>query len=221
MARNSLFALVAAVLVAGGALWALQGGQPATTPIPAANAQSSGDVDTSGIAEMTVGDPEAPVEVIEYASFTCPHCATFHETVFPQIEENYVDTGKVHFVYREVYFDRYGLWAGMVARCGGADRYFGIVDMIYERQREWTQGEDAAQVVQNLRKIGKVAGLDDSQLDACLSDAGKAEALYALYQKNAEMHDINSTPSFVIDGEKFSNMSYADFAETLDEKLAE
>lgn len=221
MARNSLFALVAAVLVAGGALWALQGGQQATTPIPAANAQSSGDVDTSGITEMTVGDPEAPVEVIEYASFTCPHCATFHETVFPQIEENYVDTGKVHFVYREVYFDRYGLWAGMVARCGGADRYFGIVDMIYERQREWTQGEDAAQVVQNLRKIGKVAGLDDGQLDACLSDAGKAEALYALYQKNAEMHDINSTPSFVIDGEKFSNMSYADFAETLDEKLAE
>jgi len=221
MARNSLYALVAAVLVVGGALWALQGGQPATTPIPAANAQSSGDVDTSGIVEMTVGDPEAPVEVIEYASFTCPHCATFHETVFPQIEENYVDTGKVHFVYREVYFDRYGLWAGMVARCGGEERYFGIVDMIYERQREWTQGEDAAQVVQNLRKIGKVAGLDDSQLDACLSDAEKAEALYALYQQNADMHDITSTPSFVIDGEKFSNMSYADFAETLDAKLAE
>jgi protein-disulfide isomerase len=126
----------------------------------------------------------------------------------------------VRFVHREVYFDRYGLWAGMVARCGGEERYFGIADLIYERQRDWTRGEPT-EVVDKLRRIGKTAGLTDEQLDACLSDGQKAQTLVAWYQQNAEADRIEATPSFVIDGEKFSNMSYADFAEILDDKLDE
>lgn len=171
------------------------------------------------IREMTLGSDDAPVTVVEYASFTCPHCADFHETTFEDLKRDYIDTGKVRFVYREVYFDRFGLWAGMVARCGGGDRYFGIADMIYSTQSEWTSGGDPATIVGNLRRIGKTAGLSDEQLDACLTDSAKAEALVAWYQENSEADDITSTPSFIIDGEKYGNMSFGDFSEVIDDKL--
>ncbi len=171
------------------------------------------------IVEMAMGAEDAPVTVIEYASFTCPHCANFHADVLGDLKRDYIDTGKVRFIYREVYFDRYGLWAGMIARCGGPERYFGIADMIYAQQRQWTAGGDPATVAGNLRRIGKTAGLTDETLDACLSDAAMAEALVADYQKNAEADGIQSTPSFIIDGESYANMSYADFRQVLDEKL--
>jgi protein-disulfide isomerase len=171
------------------------------------------------VLEMVLGDADAPVEVIEYASFTCPHCASFHRNTLPQIKANYIDTGQVRFVSREVYFDRFGLWAGMVARCAGPERYFGIVDIIYERQAEWTRGSPG-EVADSLRQIGRVAGLSNDQLEACLTDADMAQAMIENYEANMAVHDIPGTPHFVIDGEMHANMSYADFAEILDERIA-
>ena len=193
--------------------------RPAEAPLPllpvsAANAQTADDT-APEVLEMVLGDPDAPVEVIEYASFTCPHCRTFHENVLPRLKAEYVDTGKVRFVYREVYFDRFGLWAGMVARCTGPLRYFGIVDLIYANQSTWTQGSPA-QVAENLRVIGRTAGMTDEVLDACMSDAAMAQAMVETYEGHLEEHDVRGTPSFVIDGEMYSNMSYADFSEILD-----
>jgi len=187
----------------------------------AANAQEATETEGAApeVVEMVLGDDDAPVEVIEYASFTCPHCRTFHENTLPQIKANYIDTGLVRFVSREVYFDRFGLWAGMVARCAGPDRYFGIVDMIYEGQAEWTEGAPG-DVAENLRRIGRMAGLSNEQLDACLTDADMAQALIANYEANMEVHDIPGTPHFVIDGEMHANMSYDDFASILDERVA-
>lgn len=176
--------------------------------------------DTSTVVDMALGDDDAPVTMIEYASFTCPHCATFHAEIMPQLKRDYIDTGKVRFVHREVFFDRYGLWAGIVARCGGEMRYFGVADMIYARMGEWTRGADAAAVADNLRRIGRTAGLSDDQLDACLTDGGKAQALVTWYQDNATRDGVESTPSFVIDGERFSNMSYAELRRILDDKIA-
>ena len=173
-----------------------------------------------GIQDMVLGSPDAPVEVVEYASFTCPHCASFHAEQFKELKKNYIDTGKVRFVYREVYFDRYGLWASMIARCGGDMRFFGITEMIYSGQKEWAAGGDPAQIAANLRNIGKIAGIDDATLDACMQDGATAEKLVAWYQENAERDDISSTPSFLIDGEKYSNMRYSEFAAILDERLA-
>lgn len=176
--------------------------------------------DASNVEEMTLGDPGAPVTVIEYASFTCPHCKNFHETNFDRLKEEYIDTGKVHFVYREVYFDRFGLWAGMVARCGGAEKYFPIVDMIYEKQSDWIAGgQDPAQIAENLRRLGRTAGLSDEQLEACLNDGDAAQALVAEYQRNAEADGIDSTPSFVIGGETYSNRPYDDLAAVIDEQI--
>lgn len=171
------------------------------------------------IADMQQGNPDAAVTVIEYASYTCPHCAKFHKNQYQELKANYIDTGKINFIYREVYFDRYGLWASMIARCDDT-KYFGITDLVYNGQSTWAKGTPA-EIADNLRKIGRVAGLSEDQLSACLSDADKAQSLFAWYQTNAEADDISSTPSFIINGEKFSNLSYADFSAVLDEKLAE
>lgn len=176
--------------------------------------------DTSQIVEMTMGPEDAKVKIVEYASFTCPHCANFHKGPLKQLKADYIDTGKVHFVYRDVYFDRFGLWASMVARCGGPEKFFGISDMIYEQQAEWTQGEPAA-IADNLRRIGKVAGLEPDAVEACLNDTDNAKALVAWYQQNAEADAVESTPTLVINEQKYSNMAYDDLKAIIDEKLAE
>ena len=172
------------------------------------------------IQPMVLGAEDAPVSMIEYASFTCPHCADFHEEVWPAIKRDYVDTGLVRFEYREVFFDRPGLWASMVARCGGGMRFFGVADLIYENQREWAQGQPA-EIAEGLRRIGRTAGLDDEQLDACLSDGAMAQALVARFEEQTEADGITSTPSFVIDGELRSNMSLDEFRQVLDAELEE
>jgi len=163
------------------------------------------------IVEMSVGAADAPVTLIEYASFTCPHCASFHASVLPQIKANFIDTGKVRLVYREVYFDRPSLWAGMIARCAGQDRYFGVVDLLFRDQANWSRAADAQGVVDGLFAIGRQAGLTDAAMDACLQDGEFAQALVTEFQKNATADSVDATPSFVLNGEKLSNMPYSEF----------
>ena len=187
----------------------------------AATAQDTATEAPVEITDFSVGPADAKVQITEYASFTCPHCANFHATVWPQLKADYIDTGKVRFTYREVYFDRYGLWAAMIARCGGEMRYFGIVDMLFEKQQDWAASDDPNVVVGNLRQIGKVAGMDDATMDACMKDGAKAEAMVAQFEANMEADGIEGTPSFIINGEKHSNMSYEDMKAIIDAELAE
>jgi protein-disulfide isomerase len=172
------------------------------------------------VEDYALGPADAKVTIVEYASFTCPHCARFHTDVFKPLKADYIDTGKVRFVFREVYFDRYGLWAAMVARCGGEQRYFGIAGKLLETQQDWAATQDSAAAVANLRRIGKTAGLDDATLDQCMNDQAKAEAMVAHYQKNATADGIEGTPTLVINGTKHSNMSYADLKAIVDAELA-
>jgi protein-disulfide isomerase len=105
----------------------------AATPVVGQEATAAAPV----VKDFSIGAPDAAVKMVEYASFTCPHCAHFHETVFKDLKRDYIDTGKVHFTLREVYFDRYGLWSAMMARCGGDLKYFGIADILFSTQAEW------------------------------------------------------------------------------------
>ena len=218
MQRRTLIAGGVAAVGLGG--WALT--RPSKDlpfdPLLAANAQDT-TADPAMIPDMVLGASDAPIEIIEYASFTCPHCANFHENVYPSLKANYIDTGKVRFVYREVYFDRFGLWASMIARCGGEMRFFGLAELIYEEQREWTASGDPATIIEDLRKLAKTAGLTDEMLDACMDDADQAKNLVGWYQANADRDGISSTPTFLIGGEKYSNMAYPEFQKVLDEKL--
>ena len=234
MSRTLILSVLSAAMVAiGGYAYfsATQSvGQTDLVPLMAANAQEAASSDAEVapadaeqppvVAEMAMGPVDAPITVIEYGSLTCPHCARFHHEVYPQLVENYVDTGLIRFIFREVYFDRYGLWAAMVARCGGEMRYFGIVEMMYDEQREWTQGEPA-EVAQNLRRLGLRAGLSNEQLDVCMSDNAMAQAMVNLSTEQVNADAVQGTPSFVVNGVLNSNMSYADFAELLDGILAE
>jgi protein-disulfide isomerase len=172
------------------------------------------------VAEMALGEADAPVTVIEYAMFTCPHCAAFHDEVLPRLKEEFIDTGKVRLVFREVYFNRPSLWAAMVARCAPEDRYFGIADLLFETQQQWAAADTNEAMVQALYSVGKQAGLTEEELNACLADREFAETLVAEFQKNSQEHGIEATPSFVIGGETLGNMSYEDFAARLNEELS-
>lgn len=189
-----------------------------------ANAQETvteeAPVDTTPVTEMVLGDPNAPVKMIEYASFTCPHCAAFHNGTFKQLKKDYIDTGKVHFTYREAYFDRFGLWASMIARCGGEAKYFGIINLIYGSQEKWARAKDPAAILEEFKKIGRLAGMNDETMDACLQDKPNAEKLIGWYQANVAEHNIEGTPSFIINGEKVRNLPYPQLKEVLDKAIA-
>ena len=220
MKRRTLLAAGGSAVAIAGATWAIFSSKETVEQVTATSESQQPESLTSGPSEMVLGNPDAAVEVIEYASFTCPHCASFHENQFKALQANYIETGKIRFVYREVYFDRPGLWASMIARCAGTEEFFfAFAELLYAEQRAWLASGDPAGIIADLRRLAKTAGMDDAALDACLSDAAKAEALFNWYQENAERDGINSTPSFLIDGEKYSNMAYDDFAAILDEKL--
>ena len=220
MQKNMLIISAAVAAVAVGGYTLLGGGRtadttPGVTEFTAQSSQSASDAseaaDVSRVVDMTLGNPDAPVTIVEYSSFTCPHCANFNRGVYNEIIENYVETGQVHYIKREVYFDAYGLWAALVARCGGPERYHGIVEMLYEGQRDWAGAQDGAQVADNLRGIGRRAGMSNDELNACLEDREMATALMDVYRVNAERYGIRSTPSFVINEQLYNNMSYAEF----------
>ena len=216
---NRLIPIILGVaILAGGAYWYSTTGGTSTSI--SANAETTSQtINGVEIEDMVLGSADAPITVVEYASYTCPHCASFHAGTFKQLKSDYIDTGKVKFVYREVYFDRPGLWASIIARCGGQEKFFGISDMIYDQQRAWSGSGDPVQIAEALRKIGRTAGLENETLEACLADADKAQSLVTWFEGNAAKDGIRSTPSFVIDGKLHSNMSYADFSELLDGKL--
>lgn len=215
MDRRYALGVIGAAAVMGGA-WALTK-RPDGLPALAALAEGAA-VDPAQVIEMAMGPDDAKVTLMEYASFTCPHCASFHNGPLKKIKAEYVDTGKVRFVYRDVYFDRPGLWAALVARCDPA-KFFGVSDLLYSDQKAWIGSGDPAVIVENLRKTGRIAGLTEDQLDTCLSDGEKAQMLYTWYQANMETDNVDSTPTLFINGTKYSNMNYDELKALLDEAL--
>lgn len=179
--------------------------------------------DSAGIPmidDFAMGSPDAPVTVYEYSSFTCPHCKNFHINVLPQFKAEYIDTGKARLVYREVYFDRPGLWAAMVARCGGEMRYFGIVDMLFHKQRDWIGDGQGPTIAANLRDIGLVSGLTEAELDACLTDGETAQAMITRYEEMMKDSGVTGTPTIFVNDEKLVGPSYDKLKEAVEAALA-
>lgn len=207
-------ALIALTLGFGAQLASAQETTTATPPATATEAA------VTEVKDFTLGSPDAKVKITEYASFTCSHCAHFHDTVFNALKTDYIDTGKVEFTAREVYFDRYGLWAAMVARCGGDMRYFGISDILFDTQADWAGSQDPNVVVENLKKIGRTAGMEDAALDACMKDGATAEAMVARSEANMKADAVEGTPTLIINGVKHPNMGYPELKAILDAELA-
>ena len=190
-------------------------------PVPVAMAQDAPAAQAETLPDIAMGADDAPLTIIEYASFTCGHCANFHAENWPKLKAEYVDTGKVKFIQRDVYFDQPGLWAGVLARCGGEEKFYAVSDMLFDEQKEWLAGGTGEEIAANLRKIGLKAGMTEDQMTACWEDTAKAEQLIATFQKNATADGIEATPTFIIGGEKVSNQPWDDMKQVIDTKLAE
>lgn len=173
------------------------------------------------LPDIAQGAEDAPLTIVEYASFTCGHCANFHANVYPQLKAEYIDTGKVRFVQRDVYFDQPGLWAGILARCGGDDKFFPVSGMLFDEQEQWLAGGSGDEIATNLRRIGLKAGMTEDQMTACWEDTAKVEQLIATFQTNATADEVEATPTFIIGGEKVSNQPWDSMKEIIDTKLAE
>jgi protein-disulfide isomerase len=151
-------------------------------------------------ADMAMGNPKAPVTIVEYASVGCPHCAVWARQVFPALKAKYIDTGKARFVLREMLTGNSEMAAAgfLTARCAGPAKYFQVVEGVYAAQEKLEQEGPGP-----LRAIAKSAGLNDAQFDACLGDASALAALQARSNLAAEVDKINGTPTFVTNGRKY------------------
>jgi protein-disulfide isomerase len=171
----------------------------------------------AALSERSIGSPDAPVTVIEYFSLTCPHCASFHNDVYGDLKQKYMDTGKVRFVYREFPRDGVDLRAGMMARCADPRRYAGLVQVLFKNQPNWTRSNDP---VGELAKIGRLAGIDDATFESCMASEDLANGLLAARQ-NASTLGVQSTPTFEIDGQLYpGSQSIEEFSEIIDPLLA-
>lgn len=205
-ARNLLLIVGAAVAVtAVGIYYYLN--LPETSAIPDSGptaAQSSNDdlLVAGPLGERTLGDPSAPVTVVEYASMTCSHCATFHNETFKPFFEKYIETGKVHFVFREYPLDALATSAFVLARCVPDDRYFAFVDLLFRQQRVWAFSENPAV---ELLRIARQAGFTQESFNTCLTNQKILDGVNWVKNRGSEEFGVRSTPTFFINGEKPSS----------------
>lgn len=166
-----------------------------------AMAQSAADVAKPvSLPDMALGPANAPVTITEFASMTCPHCAAFTEKVFPKIKSEYIDSGKIRFVFREFPLDIKAAAGSMLARCIAKDdagKYFAVVDLLFRQQEGWVMKN----TTESLVRIGKQAGLSQQQVEACLQDQALLNKLEADRKYANEVLKVNSTPTFFINGE--------------------
>ena len=168
------------------------------------------------IGDMVLGRDDAPVTIVEYASATCPHCATFHEEVWPTLKKEYVDTGKVRFIFREFPLDQLALAAFMLTRCAGREKYFPMLDLIMKTQRQWVKNPRA-----ELLRIAKLAGMSEARFDACLKDEKLATSIIAMSKDANRLFGVDSTPTFFVNGKRVAGgRSVEEFRKIIDAALA-
>lgn len=170
--------------------------------ITEAVAQSATDVAKPvSLPDMALGPANAAVTITEYASMTCPHCAAFNADVFPKIKSEYIDTGKIRYVFREFPLDIKAAAGSVLSRCiakDDANKYFAVTDLLFKTQADWVMKN----TTESLIRIGKQAGLTQEQIEACLRDQSLLDKLAADQKYAAEVLKVDSTPTFFINGEK-------------------
>jgi len=174
----------------------------------------------SPIHDMVLGNAKAPITVIEYANFTCSHCADFYNDVMPELEKRYVDTGKVKFIFRDYPTDAYGLKASTLARCMPEQQYYPFIKVLFKNYATWVR---APKPEETLMQYASMSGLTPEKAKTCLDDTKLMDALVELRTTAAEKYDITGTPTFLInDGEEkiVGARSVEDFSKIFDKILA-
>jgi protein-disulfide isomerase len=170
--------------------------------IAGAMAQSASDVaKPMSLPDMALGPANASVTITEYASMTCPHCAAFNEAVFPKIKSEYIDSGKVRYVFREFPLDIKAAAGSMLARCIAKDdsgKYFTVIDLLFKQQNDWVMKN----TTETLTRIGKQAGLSQQAVEDCLKDQALLDKIAADQKYASDVLKVDSTPTFFINGER-------------------
>jgi protein-disulfide isomerase len=181
-----------AALALGGVLAPVLGGRASAAPVPTADLMEAGP-----LGDQILGTENAPVTVIEYASMTCPHCANFAVNVLPKIKERYIDTGKVRFIFREFPFDPLAAGAFMLARCTDKDKYFPLIETLFQQQSKWV----VQKPMEPLLTIAKQAGFTQQSFEACLANQKVLEGIEWVRNRATEKFKVDATPTFFINGE--------------------
>jgi protein-disulfide isomerase len=191
LAFAALFSVAA--LAAHGALAATAAPEPDRTLDMAAVLKPG------SLPELVMGDASG-VPVVEYGSLTCPHCATFDREVFPELKKDYIDTGKVRFIFREFSRNPLDVAAFVLARCIGDDKAFAAIELLFNQQDKWAFVDKP---LEPLIAAMRPAGLTHDQAMACLKDQPKADAIMAIGKRAADEIKMTGTPTFVIDGKVY------------------
>ena len=210
--RRDLLKLAAgAVAISVAAAWGL------SLPVLAQRKKAAGPSEVpmeelmkaGSLPDLVLGKADAPITVVEYASMTCGHCATFHNKVFPALKEKYIDAGKVRLVFREFPLDNLAAAASMLARCAGGEKTFPLISVLFAKQEEWAfvKGDPRPE----LFKVAKQAGFTQESFDKCLADQKLLEDITAVRTRGAETFGVSSTPTFFINGKKLAGASLDDF----------
>ncbi len=186
--------------------------------VAAAQSYSEADLNKAGpLGEKVTGQADAPVTVIEYASLTCGHCANFHNTTYKELKKKYIDTGKVRFIFREFPLDTVAAAGFMLARCAQEDKYFDIMSLMFEQQRNWAFTKDPYNALLNM---GKQIGFTEESVKACLTNQEILNGVTEVRDYGSDKLGVDSTPTFFINGEKVSGaLSLEEFSKYVDKNL--
>jgi protein-disulfide isomerase len=168
---------------------------PSAAPVTPAPQPGAPPTVAAMLQDRVLGKQDAPITIIEYASLTCPHCANFHTTVLPELKKRYVDTGKVKLIFRDFPFDAVALRAAMLARCAPAERYFGMLDVLFRGQDTWSRAQDP---LQSLSQTARLAGINQQEFDACMANQDLLNGIVNIRLQGEQGFQVNSTPTFVI-----------------------
>ncbi len=174
----------------------------------------------AALAERVLGDENAPLTIIEFSSLGCPHCMAFHRDTLPMIKKDYIETGKVRLVYRDFPLGARAMAAAMLARCAPEKRYFGMLELFFQKQEDWSHAEDA---VASLSKVAKFGGMSNDDVLACLQNQALLDGIRERAEDAQFEFEISSTPTFLIggeDGDKVQgNLATEDFRDVIEKAL--
>ena len=159
-------------------------------------------VDTiEALESKSIGEQAAPIEMIEFASLTCGHCAKFHNEVFPKIKKNYIDSGKILFTYHDFPLDKFALKASVIARCSGNKKYFSFLEVLYKKQKDWTSSQDP---FKSLLKIAKLGGLKNDEIKVCVGNKSIEDGILKKRLSSTKKYNIEATPTIYLNGQKYN-----------------
>jgi protein-disulfide isomerase len=183
--------------------------QAASTPAATQTAQAGTPLEIRP-DDHVLGKADAPVTIIEYGSFTCPHCAHFNNDTLPRIESEFVEKGQVRLVFREFLRNQVDIAASLLVRCAPQESYFKLVDVLFRSQDSWAFGDKP---IDALKQIGRTAGLDPAKVDQCLADQALQQKLIAQTQEAIDQLKVEGTPTFFVNGTAYNNLPFDDYDE--------